>query len=67
MKYIFFVQDGIEIVDAAYKVFLRDGFEGFQEFSYQLKTTAEMHLAPNRIRDYLRIVHEEKGLEMAQV
>ena len=54
-------------MDAAYTVFLTNGFEGFQEFSYQFKTTAVKNLAPTRIRDYLRIIYEEKGLEIAQV
>ena len=59
-------QDGIERVDASYEVFLRDGFEDFQEYAFELKTTTAQSLAPKRIKEYITVVHMEHGLEMAQ-
>ena len=61
------VQDGIETVDSSYDVFLREGLEDFQQYAYELKTTASKYLGPKRIKEYIFIIHREQGLEMAQV
>ena len=56
-----FSQDGIETIDAAYEVFLQDGFEDFQQFSFELKTIARKNLSPARIEEYLRVIHKQSG------
>ena len=61
-----FPQDGIETVDAAYEVFLQDGFEDFQQFSFELKTIARKNLSPQRIEEYLRVIHKQSGVIKCQ-
>ena len=60
-------QDGIEKVDAAYEVFLQVGFEDFQQYAFELQTIAVQNLAPERIRAYMKIIHQEGGLPMSQM
>ena len=61
-KMIFcFPKDGIETIDAAYEVFLNDGFEGFQQFSFEFKTIARKNLSPKRIEEYLTVIHRQSG------
>ena len=62
-----YFQDGIETIDAAYIVFLREGFDGFDGFSFEFKTTATKSLSPHRIKEYLTIIHREQGLPACQV
>ena len=64
---IAFNQDGIEKVDAAYSVFFRNGFEDFQQYSFELQTVATQNLDPMRIKEYLRIIHQEQGFAVCQV
>ena len=59
-------QDGIETIDAAYEVFIQEGFEDFQYFAFQLKTTAVKSFASKRIEEYLRIIHARGGTAMCQ-
>jgi len=59
-------KDGIETIDAAYNVFLREGFEGFDAFSFEFKTTATKSLSPHRIKEYLTIIYQEEGLPACQ-
>ena len=47
-------------------VFLREGFEDFQEFAFELKTIATMSLSPSRIGEYLEIIFKQQGLEACQ-
>ena len=61
-----FPQDGIETIDAAYEVFLQDGFEDFQQFSFELKTIARKNLSPQRIEEYLRVIHKQSGVIKCQ-
>ena len=56
-----FPKDGIETIDAAYEVFLNDGFEGFQQFSFEFKTIARKNLSPKRIEEYLTVIHRQSG------
>ena len=56
-----FPKDGIETIDAAYEVFLNDGFEGFQQFSFEFKTIARKNLSPKRIVEYLKVIHRQSG------
>jgi hypothetical protein len=54
-------------VDAAYAVFLRVGFKGFQQFAFELQTKAEKSLDPKRIQEYLVMIHREQGPDMCQM
>ena len=63
----YLTQDGIEKVDAAYEVFLQVGFEDFQQYAFELQTIAVQNLAPERIRVYMKIIHQEGGLPMSQM
>ena len=60
-------QDGIETVDAAYDVFLRIGFEDFQQYAFELQTCAAKNLNPQRVKEYLGIIFQEQGLAVTQV
>jgi hypothetical protein len=60
------LQEGIEVVDAAYEVFLAEGFEDFQEYAFELKTTATKSLSPSRIREYLQTIYEQQGHDACQ-
>ena len=62
-----FPQDGLEGVDAAYTVFLRYGFEDFQPYIFELQSNAAKSLHPQRVREYLKIIFEKKGLHSCQV
>ena len=67
IKCIFFPQDGLEGVDAAYTVFLRYGFEDLQLYIIKLRCNAVKSLNPQRVREYLKIIFEKKGLHSCQV
>ena len=60
-------QDGIETVDSAYNVFLRRGFEDFQQFSFELQTCADKSLNPKKVKEYLGIIFQKQGLAVTQV
>ena len=60
-------QDGIETVEAAYRVFLRNGFEDFQQYAFELQTCAEKSLNPQRVKEYLAIIFQHQGLAVTQV
>jgi len=47
-KHIFraLFQEGIETVNAAYEVFVREGLEDFQPFAFELQTVAKQKLTP---------------------
>ena len=64
---LFFFQDGIETVDAAYDVFLQCGFEDFQQYAFELQTCAAKNLNPQRVKEYLRIIYQQQGLAVCQV
>merc|ERR1719400_2286924 len=59
-------KDGIETVDAAYEVFLRIGFEDFQQYAFELQTCAAKNLNPQRVKEYLRIIYQEQGIAVCQ-
>ena len=63
----YIVQDGIETVDSAYVVFLQEGPEDFQQYAFELKTTAAKYLGPKRTKEYLNIIYREQGLNITQV
>ena len=48
-------------------MFLKRGGKDLQSYVYELETTADKSLNPERIREYLIIVYQEQGLAMAQV
>jgi hypothetical protein len=54
-------------VDAAYEVFIEVGFDDFQQYAFELQTTAAKNLAPKRIKEYMKIIHQEQGPAMCQV
>ena len=60
-------QEGIETVDNAYDVFLRNGIEDFQYYAFELQTCAAKNLNPGRIKEYLEIIHREQGFSACQV
>ena len=60
-------QDGIEKVDATYTVFLRNGFEDFQYYSFEMQTVAIQNLNPQRIKEYLGIIFQHQGFAVCQV
>ena len=64
---IVYSQDGIETVDSAYNVFLRIGFEDFQQYAFELQTCADKNLNPQRVKEYLGIIYQEQGLAVTQV
>ena len=60
-------QDGIETVDAAYAVFVKDGFEDFQHYAFELRTCAEKNLNPRRVKEFLTVVFQQQGFAVCQV
>ena len=60
-------QEGIETVDNAYDVFLRNGIEDFQPYAFELQTCAAKNLNPRRIKEYLEIIHQDQGFPFCQV
>ena len=60
-------QEGIETVDNAYDVFLRNGIEDFQPYAFELQTCAAKNLNPRRIKEYMEIIHQEQGFPSCQV
>ena len=60
-------QGGIETVEAAYDVFLRHGFEDFQQYAFELQTCAAKNLNPQRVKEYLGIIFQQQGLAVTQV
>ena len=48
-------------------MFLQDGLEDFQQYAFELKTTAAKNLGPKKIKEYLDIIYGEQGLEMTQM
>jgi len=59
-------KDGIEKVDATYTVFLRNGFEDFQYYSFEMQTVAIQNLNPQRVKEYLGIIFQQQGLAVTQ-
>merc|ERR1719430_436143 len=59
-------KDGIETVDSAYNVFLRIGFEDFQQYAFELQTCADKNLNPQRVKEYLGIIFQQQGLAVTQ-
>ena len=66
LKYLL-TQEGIETVDNAYEVFLRNGIEDFQHYAFELQTCANKNLNPRRIKEYLEVIHQEQGFPGSQV
>ena len=60
-------QEGIETVDNAYDVFLRNGIEDFHAYAFELQTCAAKNLNPRRIKEYMGILHQEQGFPSCQV
>jgi hypothetical protein len=60
-------------VDAAYEVFMEVGFDDLfddfldQQYALELQTTEAKNLAPKRIKEYMKIIHQEQGQAMCQV
>ena len=48
-------------------MFLQEGLEDFQQYAFELKTTAAKYLGPKRIKEYLNIIYREQGLNITQV
>ena len=48
-------------------MFLQEGLEDFQQYAFQLKTTAAKYLVPKRIQEYIKIIYREQGPDMAKV
>ena len=54
-------------MEAAYTVFLQNGFEDFQSYSFEIQTVATQNLNPQRIREYMGIIYQHQGLSVCQV
>ena len=54
-------------MDATYTVFLRNGFEDFQYYSFEMQTVAIQNLNPQRVKEYLGIIFQQQGLAVTQV
>ena len=63
-----YLQDGIQLIDAAYRVFIKGTAETeeLKSYIYELQTKAKMYLEPARIRDYLKIIFEKDGIQVCQ-
>ena len=57
----------MEKVEAAYAVFLQNGFEDFQSYSFEIQTVATQNLNPQRVREYIGIIYQHQGLSVCQV
>ena len=57
---IFYSQDGIQHIEAAYGVFIKGGARDVQHYIFELQTKAAISLDPTRIREYLSIIHRHK-------
>ena len=54
-------------MDATYTAFLRNGFEDFQYYSFEMQTVAIQNLNPQRVKEYLGIIYQHQGLAVCQV
>ena len=60
-------QDGIELIDAAYAVFVQGAEdEELKSYIFELRTKAMMYLDPARVADYIKIIFEKDGLQISQ-
>jgi len=60
-------KDGIQLIEAAYAVFIRGTTEKeIGSYIFELQTKAELNLASSRVRDYLKIIAEKDGMEKSQ-
>ena len=65
---VFLLQDGIDLIDAAYEDFISDPskkkYQELTNYIKELRTNKTMYLAPKRIQEYLTHIHQEGGFDM---
>ena len=63
-----YLKDGIQLIDAAYRVFIKGTAETeeLKSYIYELQTKAKMYLEPSRIKDYLKIIFKKDGVQVCQ-
>ena len=55
-------------MEAAYTIFLQNGFGDFQSYAFEIQTVALQNLNPQRVMDYMAIIfHHQQGLAACQV
>ena len=55
-------------MEAAYTIFLQNGFGDFQSYAFEIQTVALQNLNPQRVMDYMAIIfHHHQGLAACQV
>merc|ERR550532_2210972 len=59
-------KDGIQHIEAAYRVFIKGGGRDLQPYIFELQTKAAVSLDPARIREYLSIIHKKENLQTCQ-
>ena len=60
------LQDGIQHIESAYRVFIKGGGRDLQPYIFELQTKAAVSLDPARIREYLSIIHKKENLQTCQ-
>ena len=61
------MQDGIQLIDAAYEVFIQgSGPEELKYYICELRTKAMLYLEPARIREYMKIIVDKDGQQTCQ-
>ena len=60
----------METIESAFDVFIDEAsihqVDEYDNYSFELKTTVKKFLDPNRISEYLKIVHAKDGVALAQ-
>ena len=55
-------------MEAAYTIFLQNGFGDFQSYAFEIQTVALQNLNPQRVMDYMAIIYDHRqGLAACQV
>ena len=61
------LQDGIQLIDAAYEVFIQGtAAEELKSYIFELRTKAMLFLEPARIREYMKIIADKDGQQTCQ-
>ena len=66
-KQFTYLQDGIQLIDAAYEVFIQGtADEELKSYIFELRTKAMLYLEPARIQDYMKIIADKDGHQTCQ-
>ena len=62
------LQDGIQLIEAAYEVFIQGTTDNkeLRSYIFELQTKAMLNLEMSRIKDYLKIIAEKDGIPVCQ-